>query len=448
MKLGKHLNPLLLNYQRKAVKRAYKFIKNSPTHSCYNASEMGTGKTVVSIEVLNLLRKLHGLRKTLIISPACVEYNWLAECNKWLSDPLSVSVLDSGKKMTDENLKADICITSYGLIRSRNFEVAKFLASKGFHNIIYDESHNLKNTTALQTRAAFYLWDCVKTRQALSGTPFLSNIVDGYSLFHRMSPADFPDFKSFVNEYSYKTVTPWAIKYFGVKRHKKLRKIIRSKFYFRYTLEDGEDELPPVQWIRVDLPEKYSVEKDIKQQMVNYEEELAKMLYNLEHNFDVPTIPALAEHRRLQAEKAAPPILEFSTNILEQGKQLVIFGWHKTVLRMYQEKLKKYKPGLIVGDTNLKLRDTYVQEFQTGVRQLLIINYVAGGFGITLTAGNTAVAAELTWTPAQLAQAAGRFRRIGQRHTVNFYYFPTIKSIDERVISVVRSKVSAFNKVM
>jgi SNF2 family DNA or RNA helicase len=448
MKLVKHLNPRLLSYQKEAVILAYKLIKCNRTHSCYNASEMGTGKTIISIEVLNLLIKLHKFKRTLILSPACVEYNWKSELEEWLCKKLSICVLDSGKKYTKENLQSDICITSYGMVRSKDMHYARLLAAQRFDNLILDESHNLKNGRALQTRAAFFLWDCVKTRQALSGTPFLSNIVDGYTLFHRMSPQHFPDFPSFVERYSYKTVTPWAIKYFGVKRPKELRKIIRKHFYFRYTLEDGEEELPPVIWTRIHLPERYSVEEDIKKQVKNYEEELSRMLYNLDHTAEVPLSPALAEHRRLQAEKAFKPILEFSVNILEQGKPLCIFGWHKSVLRMYYEKLKKYNPGIIVGDTPLKLRDVYVKEFQSGHRKLLIINYIAGGFGLTLTAGNTAVAAELDWNPTTLAQAAGRFRRIGQKKIVNFYYFETIKSIDRRVIQVVQSKASTFNKVM
>ncbi len=446
-KVSKLLNPKLLSYQKDGVLLAYRFIKRSTTHSCYNASEMGTGKTIMAIETLNLLRRLHGLKKTLIICPACVEYNWKEELESWLTDSLSIKVLDSGKKFTDENLSADICITSYGLIRARN-ERTVYLGSKRFDNLIFDESHNLKNTRALQTRAAFYLWDTVKTRQALSGTPFLANIVDGYSLFHRMDPKHFPDFKNFVERYSYKTITPWAIKYFGVKYPKELRKIIRSNFYFRFTLEDGEEELPPVQWIRVPLPDKYSVEKELKAQLKDYEEELSRMLFNIEHDVAVPVTPALAEHRRLQAEKAAKPIVEFCDNVLQQGKQLVIFGWHKSVLQIYKEKLKKYKPGVIDGATALTLRDKYRKEFQELRRQLLIVNYVAGGYGLTLTAGNTVVLAELDWNPTTLAQAAGRFRRIGQKKIVNIYYFPTISSIDDKVISVVRSKAVSFNKVM
>lgn len=446
---GKHIfNKKLLPYQIDAVNQAYHLMRHNKTHSCYNASEMGTGKTVMTVELLNLLRANHSLRKTLVVCPACVEYTWKEELEKWLSDPLSISVLESSKLFTDANLAADVCITSYGLIRSKKFELARYLGSKHFDNIVYDESHNLKSTTALQTKAAFYLWDCVKTRQALSGTPFLANIVDGYSLFHRMAPKHFPDFNSFVNRYSYKTLTLWAVKYFGIKHAEELRKIIRSQFYFRYTLDDGAEYLPPVNWIRVPLPEKYSVEVGIQKELDSYEKDLARLLYDLDKGLEPPVTPCLAAHRRMQAEKAIPPILEFCTNILEQGQSLVIFGWHKGVLNTYKEKLAKYNPGVITGDTPLKLRDLYRKEFQAYKRKLLIVNYVAGGYGLTLTAGNTIVAAELDWNPTTLAQAAGRLRRIGQKKTVNFYYFPTIKSIDERVINVIRSKADAFNKVM
>jgi SWI/SNF-related matrix-associated actin-dependent regulator 1 of chromatin subfamily A len=447
-RLKKYLNPSLLSYQRKGVLKAYRFILKNPTHSTYNASEMGTGKTVMSIEVLNLLKRFNGLSRTLIVSPACMEYTWEEELKKWLRFPATIEVLSSGKKFTEENLEADICITSYGLLRSRNFEYARLLGAKKFDNIIYDEAHALKNTKTLQTKAAFYLWDLVKTKQALSGTPFLANIVDGYSLFHRMAPEHFPDFNSFVDDYSFRTLTPWAIKYFGVKHPKRLRKIIRSNFYFRYTLEDGKEELPEVQWIRVNLPKKYSVKIELDEQIQKYLKSLEEMLFNPEAYVPPPLTPALAAHRRLQGERTVKPVTEFSKNILDQGSPLVIFGWHKDVLREYARKLKKYKPRLITGDTSPLMRHKHQSDFQSGEARLLVVNFKAGGYGLTFTRGHIGVCAELDWNPGTLAQAAGRFRRYGQKKKVQMYYFPSIKSIDEQVINVVKSKASAFNKVM
>jgi len=81
---------------------------------------------------------------------------------------------------------------------------------------------------------------------------------------------------------------------------------------------------------------------------------------------------------------------------------------HKSVLETYRDKLKKYDPGMITGNTPLKLRDKHVKSFQAGTKKLLILNYIAGGFGLTLTRGHIAMCVELDWNPTTLAQAAGR----------------------------------------
>ena len=89
------------------------------------------------------------------------------------------------------------------------------------------------------------------------------------------------------------------------------------------------------------MPEQYSVDRAIQESIDKYRAELEKVLYNLDNKLIVPSTPALAEHRRLQAEKAFKPISEFCQNILEQGKQLVLFGHHRGVLSSYVEKFKK-----------------------------------------------------------------------------------------------------------
>jgi hypothetical protein len=80
--------------------------------------------------------------------------------------------------------------------------------------------------------------------------------------------------------------------------------------------------------------------------------------------------------------------------------------------------------------------------------QVAILQIKAAGVGLTLTAANTVVFAELPWTPAELVQAEDRAHRIGQHSSVNVKLVLLKDSIDEMMWDLLGSKVATMGKVL
>lgn len=439
----------LFPFQEEAINKTINFLQNNPTHSCYNACEMGLGKTVQAIVAMNTL----GYKKVLVVCPAIMRLVWQSEIKSWVNPIAPAYTILSGKDITGMfKVPWSWLITSYDLASSPT--LLRYLEEISFDAIICDEAHYLKNSKAKRTKTVLQkLFPKAKYHLALSGTPFTTRIVDGYTLFHRMLPTRFPDFNSFVNEFSYcqiKHISGRTIHdYFGVKNADILRNIIRSAFYVRYTKEECLKDLPAKQFSKITLPIDYAVvpKESSKKESLEAQAELIRQA--IEDGKDPPPLPqTLAEHRRLQGEKKVPAVIEFVSNLLEQSIPVVCFAWHKNVIHALNEAFREYSPAIITGDTPAGARAEAVAAFQDGKTLLFIGNYIAAGVGITLTVSSTVVLAELDWSPTTISQAVARTHRIGQRQMVTIYYFSVEKSLDESIERVLLNRIKDFEKVL
>lgn len=444
----------LLPFQERAIEETLSFLQNNSANACYNACEMGLGKTVQAIVALNTL----GCQKILVICPAIMRLVWQQEMNRWRTWPEGegADVILSGKD-TDAYMSGEqeppfgTLITSYDLASSRPF--LTWLESQSWDALVLDESHYVKNSRSQRTKACLgCIWPRAKYKLALSGTPFTTRVVDGWTLFRRMVPKQWPDFDSFANEHSYKQIKNIGgrtiVDYFGVKNPQKLRDIIRSNFYVRYTKEEVLTELPAKQYTKISLPIRYAVLPKGRTEKEKLEAEAEMIRRAIEDEKPVPIPSCLAEHRRLQGERKAEAVIDFVRDLLEQDIPVVCFAWHKAVIAALTDAFRDYSPAVVTGETPANARKEAVERFQSGSTMLFIGNMLAAGVGITLTRSSTAVLAELDWSPAVVAQSIDRLHRIGQKSTVNVYYFVVENSIDEALTNTVMSRARTFKQVL
>lgn len=121
----------LLPFQKTAVEQMLNFLKLRKC--CYNASEMGTGKSIMAAESLNQL----DAKRVLIICPAVMGRTWLRELKVWSKLPGIVFAII--EKSSDIELlnSCDYAIISYQLAAKN----AEFIGTFKWDVLILDESH-------------------------------------------------------------------------------------------------------------------------------------------------------------------------------------------------------------------------------------------------------------------------------------------------------------------
>ncbi len=414
----------LYPFQQEAVEKTVRFLRERGC--CYNASEPGLGKTVVSLTSIERLTKTSD---TLIVCPAVVKLVWEAEAEKW--------------GFNCKNLE----VFSYDTAKKERYY--KAILEKKWDYLILDECHYLSGTETQRKRGVLdYLWDPIPNRICLSGTVFNSSIMDCWTVFRRMAPEAFPDYWDFAKEYVNIERGMYKTKFVGVRNHEKLKKIIHEKFFFRYLKANVLPDLPEKTYQQIPLGKEYLVSRTPDEEKA-YERYLELLKQSFAQNTHPPVPPkALATTIREQGLKKVPAIAEFARNLLDSGVPIAIFFWHKDVGNKIKEELKQYEPVSIEGSTSEIDRKRSVDSFQAGETSLFIGQIKASGVGITLTRGSTALLAELSFSPSDIQQTIDRFHRIGQKNPVTVYWFPVIGSTDEKLQEALMQKSTTFKKVL
>ena len=443
----------LYPFQKEAILKNIAFLLNGPEHACYNASEMGLGKTLMTIGSLNAI----ACKRILVVVPAIAKLVWKREIARWSVNSPRVFVLDSSsevEKLKKETVAASVgplwIVVSYSLCyREGVIDALKI----GWDALVLDEAHNCKNGKAQCTKAVVTeLFPRAQYRIALSGTPATRSIVDCYPLFHSMLPEAFPTFWNFANEFAnceIRYMFGRTIRdYYGVKNAETLSKLIRKYFYVRYTKKECLPELPDRQWNRLILDSSYAVKlkKEVSSK-VAVEWYAAKKLLNA--GKPVPVFEHLATVLKEQGIAKAGKVAEFVDSLAEEEVPVVLFAYHTEVLHMLRDELsKKYKVSYIDGSTSPKERAKAESDFQSEVTDIFIGQIQAAGVSITLTRSSTVVLAELYWTPAIIGQAVDRVHRISQKDMVNIHYFVVENSLDEEITDMLIERSKDFNSVL
>lgn len=433
----------LMPFQVEAVERSLQFLTNGPEKACYNACEMGLGKSIQSVVVANTL----SCARVLIICPAIMRLTWLDEFRAWTTRKNTRYCVCLDSSYIRDTKDADVVILSYDI--AARYNSAAFLASQRWSLLIADEFHYCKNPAAKRTQAVCAtIWPSTTYRLGLSGTPCTNNVTDMFVALHKMLPLDFPNFRAFASRYSFERHTPWGIQRFGIKNAEELRATIREKCFIRYTKAEVLDDLPPKVYQRITIPERYSL-KLAKTDAEKLAEQTAILLRALDEGGKIPVIPSsLAGQRRMQGLLKVDPVCEFTEELLEQGIPIVLFAYHKEVIARIAEKLSKYRPVIITGDTPPAQRHAAVKKFQDGETDLFIGNLIAAGTGVTLTRSSTVVLAEITYVPSDIEQACARVHRISQNDSVTIFYFLVDKSVDGELVEAVIQKARDFAEVI
>ncbi|CAE7933874.1 Zranb3 [Symbiodinium sp. KB8] len=405
--------------------------------------EMGLGKT---LQALLLAAQYEAEWPLLVVAPSSLRFVWREQAAQWLphlvgADGGQVQVIRTGKD------KVNKCVTTYDLLRrseSLRRRADGDTLSRDYLAVIVDESQNIK---ALERDAVL--------SPSSGGTPAVNRAAELYTQLEALLPAEMPSFAQFAERFCYKQQGSEllltqnfggrrTIKWIGVQRPAELHCLLNTVMKRRLKHQVLQ-QLPEKRRMRVPLdPEKMSQEK------LRDVERRTRQMGNVDFNSG-KALGDTAQLFRDTAEAKLAAVLDYVEHLLSLETKFLIFGHHRLVLDALEEKLKRAKFGYIRidGQTGASERPKLVSRFQEDESvRVAVLSITAAGTGLTLTAAQTVVFAELYWVPGQMHQAEDRAHRIGQRDCVSVHYLIAKDTLDEVLYRTLEKKTVSTTRIL
>jgi SWI/SNF-related matrix-associated actin-dependent regulator of chromatin subfamily A-like protein 1 len=229
-----HLEPALVNtlydFQKEAV-----LFGISKGGRLIIADDMGLGKTREALGIADFYRNDWPL---LIVTTAAMRSRWHQEILLLFPKVhvANITVITPGKQGISD---AKIVICSYAALA----KCKEKLMRKGFGVIIFDESHNIKNSDSNQTKNATQLSERAARTILVTGTPAMARPCE---LFSQLTIIDkgFCGFKAYAKRYCDSKVTRFGLDSTGSSNLRELEVILRKKFMIRRMKDEVQSMLP------------------------------------------------------------------------------------------------------------------------------------------------------------------------------------------------------------
>ena len=423
------------------------------------ADEMGLGKSVQLISYLLAQKEARAdCAPALIVCPASLVYNWIAEFEKFAPGLRAIAVAGSKPERDDILIEyagenptgtADVLVTSYDLMR-RDVEVYQQIE---FSCVALDEAQYIKNHATLAAQAVKSVPS--KHRFALTGTPIENRLSELWSIFDFLMPGLLGSYRRFRERYEQPIVDGQD------EAMRRLQELV-GHFVMRRLKSD----------VLVDLPEKSEnvvyahMEGEQLKLYRAHEQRLRESIVGKSTaEFARERIAVLAELTRLREICCDPhlvfddyddssaklsTILDLVETAIDSGKKLLLFSQFTSYLDIISTHLSEQGVAhyTITGATPKRQRLELVNEFNEDDTPVFLVSLKAGGTGLNLTGASVVIHADPWWNSAAEDQATDRAHRIGQTKDVMVYKVIAKDSIEERILALQETKSDLADKLI
>ena len=450
------------------------------------ADEMGLGKSLQVIALLLARRDgddaANGKAPDLIVCPASLVYNWLAEIERFAPGLRTRAI--AGTKQEREGLMArafaserpyDVLVTSYDTLR---VDVEAF-GARAFGCCILDEAHYIKNPATRVTRAAKQVR--ARHRFALTGTPMENRLSDLWSIFDFLMPGILGPYTRFKERFEL------PIAGGDEDAAARLRRLV-GPFMLRRRKQDVLADLPEKLESTVhvalegeqrrlydaceqQLRERLSEQKRVKggrgkaAAVTPEARNAAATAAAAGDDFAKRKVEILAELTKLRQICCGPALLyegykgpaaklqaiaDLAASAREGGEKVLVFSQFTGFLALIAQQLdaRGIAHYAITGATPKKRRVELVDKFNADGTPAFLVSLKAGGTGLNLVGASVVIHADPWWNAAAQNQATDRAHRIGQARAVTVQKVIAKGTIEERIQRLQQAKAELADQVI
>lgn len=482
----------LFNHQRIGVQ-----FLGWTAHGALLADDMGTGKTPT---IITANRNLNDPLPALVVCPNSVKRKvWAQHIADWFpeatphvigggavarrkqlaaaaADPSAVVIINYEAVRLHSRLapygsvRLECCVEHGGTKEKvSQCEVhPKELNEMGFHTVIFDEAHRLVAPKNKMTRACWALahGPTVQYRFTLTGTPIANDVADLWSVMHTVAPLDFPSRTAFIDRYALMAFSRYAtMDIVGIRPdtrdelfrilHPRMRRMLKAnvaQFLPPKVYEPREAELTPAQRKLYREMENQLLAETEEGDLIIARTNLTKAVRLLQFSSASCTISE--DDQVMLAEPSSK--LDVLEEVLEDigDRQVAVCAASRQLIELAAARLdKREKPityRLLTGAVPEAIRAVNLAEFAAGNVQVMLFTLAAGGVGIDLTAADTIVFLQRSWSLIENLQAEDRVHRIGSERHESITIIDVIApdTIEEKQVTRLRQKRARLEEIV
>lgn len=421
---------------------------------CLIADDMGLGKTIQAIAAVEILVKVAGLERVLIVCPTSLKHQWKQEIERLCGR--SVRVVEGPLQKRTELYASDSFykITNYDVIERDLEPIGRWMPEM----VILDEAQRIKNWKTIRAQSTKKL----DSRYAivLTGTPLENRLEELHSIVEFVDRFRLGPMFRFLAEHQH------VDEHGRVTGYHDLSKISESlkPILIRRTKHEVLKELPER------LEKNYFV--PMTPQQMEYHEENRETVARIVAKWrrlgflsetDQRILMIALQNMRMSCNSTylldkktdfgtkADELIELLDEVFERpdAKAVVFSQWigtHEILL----DRLKSARHGYVLfhGRIPGPKRKGLIGQFKEDPKCRLFLSTDAGGVGLNLQNASTVVNMDLPWNPAVLEQRIGRIHRLGQRRPVRVVNFVAQGTIEHGMLSLLSFKQSLFAGVL
>lgn len=408
------------------------------------AHEMGLGKTIIAIELINRLK----LKKILIVCKASIKTNWQRKIDLCLDEPWAYRTYQVNRRVDVIPWDTDITIINYELLTHSH--IFYQLKKMKFDLMICDEAHYLKNMDTKRTQAILakggLVFNCDRSLM-MTGTPVLNRPAELYPMLKVLAPAviaPYTDHDAYAKRYCDGWYDAYGLNAKGASNTEELNRKLREHYMIRRTWKDVEIQLPKRRYEMVFIDTTPGVKENLK----TLEQAERRDFKHQDLNSDAG---GLATLRRETAEAKIDACIDQIKGYVESSGKLVIFAYHHSIIERLKNELKAYNPQVLSGETPQAQRQHSIDVFRREERCKVFIGQIqAAGEGIDglQSVCHNIVFVEWSWVPGEISQAIARLWRLGQERSVLVRFLIWAHSIEEHMMRVALDKVETIREIV
>ena len=372
--------------------------------------EMGLGKTMQAIaSMAHLTAK--GRTHFMVVCPVSVMVNWAREIEKHSHLQVMTIYGDKREELFDEFIeKGHVAVTTYETITRLDLEKLTSLDM-----LTVDEAHYVKNPEAQRTKALVKVASIADYCLLMTGTPLENKVEEMIFLTGLLRNSVAGELKSMI----------------AINKAPEFRTKI-APVYLRRIREDVLKELPEKieseEWVGLTGAElKLYATALAKNDFMG----CRKVSYNVEND---------EESSKLQR------LLELCHEAKEEGRRIIIFSFYISIINRVAQALGEDCFGIITGAVPSDERQKIIDDFaESPAGSVIVSQIIAGGVGLNIQCASVVIICEPQWKPSTENQAISRCYRMGQSQSVLVYRLLSEKTVDNRVMEILKEKSDIFD---